>query len=644
MTRSVALAWKEYRETRWFLWGGLALFVGPMVFELWANFEANGGLYTDTGEGMVLGLGGVLAVFLAVAVTSRDLRSPLDTFWRSRPIGTMRMMAVKYMVGLVILLAVTLVTMVFQETVRFFGLRYLGRFPLVRPFAGWVVFGHTFVLVLVYSLSFLIGCLVRQAAQAAILSVAAGLLIYFVPVLIPQLQVVGVIPLLTTMITGGQMNWGRYAAYVAAMLGGSGAAFVLSIAAVRGQWRVRADQRLIYWSLGGMLILLLAAAALSLHSNMPLLSKTGLNLPVEMKGWHVETIQCEGRSGVALLKQRLIGGGFDLACYAVCRLEMDGGRPRLGLPLRLPGGSVPAWGFEPRLVWSAEHSDRVQVLQTLGESRELRQGTHVYVFDAVSILTISLTGTGEPKITHRLDLPSLAGCGDVRIARAGGKLFVLKSRAWTLDEKEQDLVHVKGPHWSLTTIDNDATNGLAVVQTQEVERAGISGYPYTHRASPWDETVVELLPLGPLSPQERLRVSVELGVEPHAKSVALIGSRLVAISRDGLTVSEPQAARDLGDNRVAFARVGQYHAMPLVQCLDARTECVAVDAQAGIIYVSELFVGGMVTAYDVHAPTQPQRVGYYATSEDRFSAIAALPDGHALLAGEDFSIVRLPSR
>ncbi len=646
MTRTTALVWKEYRETRWFLWGGLALFVGPMLFELWANYS-RGNFYSDSGEGIVLGLGGVLAVFLAIALTARDLHSTIDTFWRSRAISVTRIMLTKYAVGLAVLLTVTLVTMVFQEAIRFIGLRHLGSFPLTRPFANWVIFGHTFTLLLVYSVAFLIGCLVRQAAQAAILSLSAGLLIYFVPLLVPQLRVVDLFALLTGRTGGHRMDWGHYSLFVTAMTGGSAVALAFSLAAVRGRWRVRADQRLIYWSLGGVLILLLATAAFALRSNMVLVAQADLNLPVNQHGWQVAQVRTDGTSGVVLLKlHRDINNSSSLADYAVCRLEFDESVPRVGPPmLQLPGEAVPAWSpdFEPQLAWSADRPDRVQVLRVLGHQRQLRQGAWVEVFDSVSLLTVSLPDAGAPTIVHQLDLPSFAGVGATRMAGSGNRLFALKSCFWGFDANKQDLVHSKGPPWSLTTIDISGANGPVIVRSQEPERAGVSGYPDSQSESVIDETHLELLPLDSLPPDERLRVSLELTID--RRRFALVGSRLVCLGRDGLTVSELQPGQDLSRAHwVAFAQAGQHRTLPLLAYRSNGSESVAVDAQAGVVYFTLRTLGGAVTAYDVRDPSRPRRIGHYAVPEGHFSVVTALPDGRALLGGADLSIVKLPGR
>jgi ABC-type transport system involved in multi-copper enzyme maturation permease subunit len=51
-----------------------------------------------------------------------------------------------------------------------------------------VLIFHSFTLLTIYSIAFLLGCLVREAAKAAVLAIMATLLLYFLPVLVPPLQ------------------------------------------------------------------------------------------------------------------------------------------------------------------------------------------------------------------------------------------------------------------------------------------------------------------------------------------------------------------------------------------------------------------------------------------------------------------------
>lgn len=651
MTRTTALVWKEYRETHWFLWAGLSLFIAPMLLELGINYS-RGHLSTDSGEGMVLGLGGLLAVLLAVAVTARDLHDSLETFWRSRPIGTWRLVAIKYIVGLTVLLAIVLITMGVQIAFQAADLmRRIGQFRITGSFAAWVTFAHTFTLIIIYSVAFLIGCLVRQAAQATILSVAAGLIIYFVPMLIPALAPVGVFSLMEDIVRNYGTDWGRYTVFIAAMLGGSAAAFVLAVQAVKRQWRLRTDQRLIYWTLGGVVILLLGTSALVLRSNMVLLENTSVESAVGEAGWKVARLRVEGGKGVALLKRYPNDWDHLSLCdYAICRVELDNGKPKLGKLLQLPGGQVPTWwpDFEPQLVWSADQPDQVQVLRVLGKQRQMerRGGTWWSIRSSVSLLTIALDASG-PEVKHQLDLPSLAGIGELRLAASGQRLFLLKNRFWTLNSSGDDSVRRPGPPWLLLSIDAGGVDGPVIANSQELERAGLSFPPVARGKTVGrlitTETIVhepwlELLPLEGLAADEQLRVSFELSRQNN--SMALVNSTLFDAGREGLTAYKPQHS----GQRAMFVRVGEYHTVPLLAYLNHYAQSVAADAQAGVLYVSYQSLGGTVMAYDIRNPQQPRRIGHYAVPQGSFPAVSPLESGRALLGGSSLSVVRLPQR
>src|SRR5215213_9318801 len=98
MRATLSLIWKEYREQRWFLLVALAIFCGFPLIEATGRYlrpplsppglpATKPEFYSDAATGMVLALGGVLAIFVAIGTTTRDLRDELHAFWRSRPVG-----------------------------------------------------------------------------------------------------------------------------------------------------------------------------------------------------------------------------------------------------------------------------------------------------------------------------------------------------------------------------------------------------------------------------------------------------------------------------------------------------------------------------------------------------------------------------
>jgi hypothetical protein len=100
MTQTTSLLWKQWHETRIYLWVGLGLFLGlPVIGAIEYSIQWHRRFEIEA-YGFPLGLGGVLAVFLAVGITSIDFRSRLEDFWRSRPVSIRRWIGIKYLVGL----------------------------------------------------------------------------------------------------------------------------------------------------------------------------------------------------------------------------------------------------------------------------------------------------------------------------------------------------------------------------------------------------------------------------------------------------------------------------------------------------------------------------------------------------------------
>ena len=86
MRQTMVLVWKEWREQRWFLYAGLAAFLAFPLMDILYDLRKGNNLRTDMPEGIVLGLGGLLAIFVGVGAVCRDLSPRLQSFWQSRPV------------------------------------------------------------------------------------------------------------------------------------------------------------------------------------------------------------------------------------------------------------------------------------------------------------------------------------------------------------------------------------------------------------------------------------------------------------------------------------------------------------------------------------------------------------------------------
>src|SRR5207247_456860 len=105
------------------------------------------------------------------------------------------------------------------------------------------------------------GCLVRRTAHAGMLALAAMLLVYFLPAILPPLQWLNSTeidsawdPIRTVKFEGG-------------MLAIATVSLALALLAVRRDWRVESGQRMMYGAISAAILILFTSAAFQLGTN-----------------------------------------------------------------------------------------------------------------------------------------------------------------------------------------------------------------------------------------------------------------------------------------------------------------------------------------------------------------------------------------
>ncbi|MGA2233067.1 MAG: hypothetical protein ABSH22_19365, partial [Tepidisphaeraceae bacterium] len=269
------LAWKEWHEIRAFFWIAIGIFIGLPVIGGIEEF-AQHGHFVLLASPWVFGCGAVLAVFVAVGAACRDFHSHLEDFWRSRPVSVTRWLLVKYAVGLGVVLLVCALPLVLEIVIDH-DLSVVQLLSVV-PFL-WIA---------VFSISFLAGCLVRRPAHAAMLALAAMLLVYCLPTVLPPLAWLDI-----WSITDSRPDWDWNAAwswdqlraiirvpqliaFAAGMLAIGGIALMAALIAVRRDWRLESGRKMMYGSVAGAVLILFCSAAYRLGTNMPILQTVDL--------------------------------------------------------------------------------------------------------------------------------------------------------------------------------------------------------------------------------------------------------------------------------------------------------------------------------------------------------------------------------
>ncbi|HEV2295850.1 MAG TPA: hypothetical protein VGR35_18535 [Tepidisphaeraceae bacterium] len=659
MRALLSLIWKEYREQRWFLIAALVIFCGFPLLEATGRYFQPPKQYTtagvlpgkpefyyDSAGGLVIGLGGLLAIFVAIGSTTRDLRDELHVFWRSRPVSPGLWLTVKYLTGLAtVLLACTL-----PMLMQFAMAAHTGRFWSVRE-VGHAVGIHSFTLVLLFSVAFLLGCLVRHATNAALLAAAAGLVLYFLPVVAAPLAPLSVFSLinddallLERNVTPKPAGWDfvlpfsttwrvlieprDWSIFVAAMLGGSIAAAGLALVAVRRDWRLAADRQAMHWSLGGVALLLFGATAFQVGSNLKV--KQQIDFPGS--NLVIGNFHFNGQRGVALLREmRKDGRWSEHVTAKLCTVEIapDGLRygPPVGPSERI---NVPVPWEPDMLFWRPEYPDRAYLLAQRTDTEE-KNGEPTVVVAFRTLVTFDLTGASPDPIIHRLDIgPAVPLQARVRGHRIGDAIYI--------DGDDRTVV--------ITLADPDAPAVKQVLQDRSDPPYAMLGpgvwgrrqvFPTFQKLHEQTDAAgrvsvgVYLTQVGDLAPRELLEATLALAWSNDRFTLA--GDLLVRADREGISTYRLVS---VDSTKGRFELLGRCAFTPLERLMGSHMVQLTVVGD-------QLYARGRgLTVYDLSDPANPRRAGHFAPGTRTGTEVVALTSGDVLIAADRMYILEPP--
>ncbi|MBN2583307.1 MAG: hypothetical protein JXL80_09570, partial [Planctomycetes bacterium] len=672
MRRAWKLLWREWRENRWFLYAGLLL---VLVWPLSSSFQSFS-WYADPrqariGEvagvtcGAVMALGGLLAVIVGVAAGCRDMRGRVSDFWLSRPVGLWSWLSARYLSGLATVLATATIPLMAALTLRLAQLT--ADDPIKYKYVGEILtcaLLHGALLAVIYSLAMLLGLLVRRPSHAAILAIAAGLLVYFLPVLVPPLGIMNFwtfvenydsVPAVVIPVkVPGMARWtsaqvqaslgnhkgfevaGWYfgltpeglkfmALATAAIVAAAGAVF---LAAWRG-WRVRMDQKLMVWSLGGVTLILVTSLAFQLGSNLDAQLRTKVQ-PPGVDGWReVYDILAAGDRGVLLLQHP---GASEspryTTVYSAATFDISGGQLKLGPEIDLGDGQ--AWYSGRRevttVVWSPKRPDRLYQLLRRYEKQEYRYGDgQKYWADGkcleMSLRTLALDSDPPGRLVHTLDL--LPHGEEVY---SFGPAMLMNDRIYVCGNisrpKHQfvKLCHV------IDLADPDEPQTVATLESPVADWV-VGGDMNT----PWRHALPELPGLSP-----RERFAVVFGLQDRTGyPAAWEGDLLVTADRQLKTVLTRRVTFE--GNAVSIEALGERRPTPLESCLGQLRNYGVL--RGNYYYATSHSLSSGVSVFDVSDPLRPRRVAFYAGGYGGMLPMAVLDDGRILLGGTELHVI-----
>jgi len=642
MRSGIALLWKEWREIRWFLVVGAAIFIGWPLLEAVGNYRLGRGFYSaDMPEGMAFFLGGPFAILVAVGVTCRDLKEEIMCFWQSRPVSIRRWAATKYLTGLAVVLVVLCVPLV----MKIFVMRAeheLGQL-------SGILTCHTFTVILIYSISFFAGCLIRTPVYAAIFSGALALLVYFLPILAPPLESFSVFNImmespirvvqLSTLEQGDpwiaekmrvvKIPWANDLAlrynidllrYIIFALVGSFAAVVIAGIAVKRNWRLKVGQKLMFWLLGGVGMFLFLTVVFQLRSNLECVRQIPLKPESEGRCF-VEAIACDGDKGVLLLQGQgrepndVVGKAV---CYSLMTFDLSA-KEFLSEEISLAKEQSPMFlWFGNRVVWSARNSQWAYLIKmSTSQEETLAKSSAMPKADRAELLTISLD-VGAAGVVDKLSLlPYLEDRAEFWCS-----LYMLDDTIYviTLDKL---LIFDVGSDGK--PVLRKVING----QFRIPSRAGRAVREQLRQST----LFMRLVPVECLDTEERLKITVGL---TGYSTVASEGDIVVVADYDSPLTA--YRLKEVRDDVATLEMVGFRRPTPLERFAGAYPTQVFV--RDGLAYVIGDFGG--LSVYDVRRPQQIRRIGHYAVPNESLCAIVPLPDGNILVGGKKLHIVAPP--
>jgi hypothetical protein len=591
MTQTTSMLWKEWRESRVYLWIGLGIFLGlPLIGGIEEIAQKGTHWFGIYASPWVLPLGGVLAVLTGVGITSPDMRPKLEDFWRSRPVSVGRWIGIKYLVGLTAVLAACELPLLAEEIFR----RRADNDPMV------LLTFFPFFWAAIYSVAFLSGCLVARAAHAATIALAAMLLIYLLPVVLPPLRWMNVADFTEQYLPWGSGWWKQWTSlwgyrqfgFVGGMIAVSVVSAGLSLLSVVRMWRIESGQKMLYGAVSAALLLLFASAAFQLGTNLPVIQQ------VELKGGaDVQSIFMDGNHGYVMGFARWNGVR---QMSTLRQIEVVGDRINVGTEVQT---DAPVWQYYARV-------------STLKDIYWLEQRDPPKLSD----------DTGSDLITIVLHTSNVRGGMSKELKLWQWKRMESSATLWLW----RDRLYVYGNRLDVLDVGNPDQPRVISDEPFEVLRA--AGWPYG------ESILVPLPPIPDLPTEERLAAAIH-GMNWSGNRFD--GRTLCLWSGDGLAQYRLDSRNE---QSATFIRDGQYKAT-FLQRWFGYNGGQRISVQNGLAYdngAARDILNSSISIYDVRNPGPINMVGHFAAPGAE--VVCPLPDGRAIVGGTKLWLVGPPPK
>lgn len=221
---------QQVSQIKWHALACLALIMVLPLEEATASLLDGGGFYVLAMVMPSVMLGPLLAGLIACANVQADLNDRRYIFWRSKPVGVKRFIALKYVSGLIVALVIQACPIVFaMVTSAIYPAAEQMRYYIMLP---------VLLSVMTYSLCFASNVLVRKTARSWLIGMAVACLLLLLPFMLP-LGYKDFVSDVWMWVSGF---------YLAIILVGSGVAFVFAILAGQYDLHLKTNLRGLLWT------------------------------------------------------------------------------------------------------------------------------------------------------------------------------------------------------------------------------------------------------------------------------------------------------------------------------------------------------------------------------------------------------------
>jgi len=616
--------WKEIHQNLRLGLAAMGLFLGITLIPclIQAIYSKGHWWYSDDGIETILWAGPIFAVIAGLRAMGRE-QGAIEGFWRSRPVNLQRWLIVKYLTGLAIVWLVCWISVLSPSPMMGMFFNATMRSPYIADDVAMIV-PHSFILMLIYSASFVLGQCVRNILHAAILAVGAMAMIFILPLVVAPLHWLSME--IVRRADTQSLDARSFVSFAAGMTAMSIALLWLAGVLLKRNIQIEINGRTLGWSIVGILLVLVAGVAFPMGTNLP--AQQVVSLPIDQRGDAYE-MAADGNDVLVLLSSIPERGSSRERKYGLVRAHIGEQTSSMDAPIWFadPGQEQGLYYSVSDLMWSGGTSSPAYTLVARGVI--LPDGT----FGGWSheLCTIALdSGEGDPVI-HRVPLNPLLGTEGIWPTACvyRQRLYIHRQQYPKAQLLTFSLV---APRLLTFSLADPRAPSLVHSENLPEPIGWLSGEP----SEPYR---IRLAPIPDANNAARLQITHELALDLRTRAWTPAGTNRIFAS-----VPSPDGGR------LGLFETGQTQddVMSLHSVL--RRRIGTLERLLGFSYRQFYYAAGLVyersgngvTVYDITNSNRIKRIGHYAAGG--FSEIISLPGNRVALAGDRLHILDLSER